>query len=361
MRTVFTLIIFFFSLISISQVDPVITGMLPALIDEASGLQCGSPDICWTFNDSEDGSRLYEISSGGLFSSQVIMQGASQMDYEDIARASDGRFFIGDFGNNNNDRDDLKIYITGDLDTSSSSSVSVETIEFTLADQSQFPPQDQNLNFDIEAMIHHEDSLYLFTRNRTEPYNGWTKFYKLPDSPGTYEAVLVDSIFGNLSSTFSSVTGADINPTTDRIALLTNGSLYILTGFEDGLDQADIDYNFFSFNSSFEGISFIDQCTVLLVEEGDPAMIYSINTCNIVSDLDEEADTGQFQIILRNRILTFLGIQGFPAIRILDSLGREVLSSQGSSELSLSTLTAGVYIVQVATSNSHSSMMFSLQ
>jgi hypothetical protein len=301
--------------------------------------------VCGTFNDSDDNSRLYRVSSSGGFLNQKTLQGVGQIDYEDIARAADGRYFIGDFGNNDNERTDLVIYITEDLEETSSSVITVQTIEFSLSDQSSFPPADENRNFDVEALLHFQDSLYLFTRNRTDPFSGWTKVYRLPDEQGNYQAVLIDSVFGNLSSDYSSITAADINPSQNRIALLTSGSLFILTDFENGMGGASISYNFFSFTRSFEGISFIDDCTALIIEEGVPAEIYSINTCEIVSSLQEYQENETISYVLKSRILSPNGLDAHEKLQILDSLGRVISTSKGNQAIDLSSFPVGLYIL----------------
>jgi hypothetical protein len=331
-----------------TQIDPQAINTLPALITEASGLQCGNPLSCWTFNDSDDGSRLFEISTTGAFLSQIILEDALHIDYEDIARSQDGRFFIGDFGNNQNDRTDLRIYITADLDTWPSTAIPTQTIDFTLEDQVEFPPSSSERNYDIESMVHHGDSLYLFTRNRTEPFDGWTKIYRLSDTPGAQSALLVDSLFGNLSPVYSSITGADINPSQQRIALLTSGALYILTDFEDGLGNAQLSFNFFAETRSYEGISFVDDCNILIVEEGDDAQIFSLNTCDILTHLAINSYAVTSIRVTDSELYIFTE-HLLEKVQILDALGRTVLSAEHLPPIDLSTLSNGVYTAIIET------------
>ncbi|NNC82302.1 MAG: hypothetical protein HKN79_01895 [Flavobacteriales bacterium] len=359
MRSAFLLLPLIFCIAITAQVEPIQIGTLPNLIDEASGLQCPNAIECWTLNDNNDGSRLFKVDQTGTFISQLILNNASQIDYEDIARGQDGRYFIGDFGNNQNDREDLTIYITEDLETVSGTTVDTESISFSFSDQSAFPPPDEEKNFDIEAMIQWNDSLYLFSRNRTNPYNGWTKIYSLPDQAGEHEALLIDSIFGNLSSTYNSVTGADINPSGQRIVLCTNGAIFLITDFDEGFSSASIQYNFFSTTRPYEGISFIDECSVLLVEEGNPGGIYSLNTCDILTHMPElEAE---IELQISNGMLRSSIERSFSRIEVIDISGRCVHRSSGRMEIPLNSLKNGIYLVRMFESGQSHVRVISVQ
>lgn len=335
-----------------SQIDPQLIGTLPGLINESSGLECTSEMSCWTFNDSDDNSRLFRVNSNGVFLSQVILEDADHVDYEDIARAEDGTYYIGDFGNNQNDRTDLRIYKTNDLDLAGGS-IATELIQFEYSDQTQFPPDADAKNYDVEAMIHMGDSLILFSRNRTSPYDGFTKIYALSDQVGTHVAEYRGSLFGNLSSTYNSVTAADISPDGAKIVLLTRGSVFILEDFSSGIQNAQVTYNFFSFSASFEGLSFIDDCTVLLSEEADgsDAGIYSLDICDLVDDL-AEYDNAQIQIKIEKGLLLLNSREPIQKVQILDGLGRLVGEFNGNNPISISHLSSGSYLVQAFSENS---------
>ena len=357
------LAIFIFSFCSVqAQVDPLLIGPLPFLIDEASGIECSHPDSCWTHNDNNDSERLYLISGSGAFLGQRTLQDASQIDYEDLALADDGRLFIGDFGNNANDRQDLSIYICSPS-SSSGSLLAAEKIEFNLEDQTDFPPTNSNLNFDIEAMIYQDGFIYLFTRNRTIPQNGVSKMYRLDDSSGIQTATLQGDFIGNSSPTYSSITAADISPDGTRLALLTSGSLFLFHNLESWpLISGDPIYNFFSFTRNFEGLSFIDNCTAYLVSESVPGIdgeLFSLNTCDIISDLPEpELSIG---LVYMDGLLTYKSSSANLSFALFDILGRTQLMKalQGRIELP-SNLAPGMYILQYSNGSSSSSFRFKI-
>jgi hypothetical protein len=328
-----------------AQQNPLFLGDLSVIITEASGLQYVHPDTCYTFNDSDDGARIYQLNQDGGFISQTILNNSDHIDYEDIAVAPDGRFFIGDFGNNDNDRQDLRIYIATGIGYQSS--VNTQVIDFELSDQIDFPPNVSMLNFDIEAMVFAFDSLYLFTRNRTSPFNGITKMYSLPAEPGVHVAQLRDSFFGNLSSNFSSITGADISTESGTLALLTKGSVFFFPNFTGTLDTGNLTYNFFSISEDFEGISFIDGCTLGLVTEGNPSQLYTLNSCEILTGLQASSAPDSYQVSISQGGIHIETDQVIISAQLLDGLGRVIRQQKDAKEIPIAQLPSGMYTLML--------------
>ena len=157
---------------------------------------------------------------------------ASNIDWEDMAKDASGNFYIGDFGNNTHNRQDLKIYIIPDPATILVDSVIPQVINYTYSDQFAFPPTDSLKNFDAEAMISYQDSLYIFSKDWSNPYSGYTKLYKLPSAPGTYVAELIDSFYTGPGPTIPySITSADISPDNSRLILLGYNKCWLFTNF----------------------------------------------------------------------------------------------------------------------------------
>ncbi len=165
-------------------------------------------------NDSGDGPYLYEVDTiTGAFSRKVVLENAVQTDWESICR-DETNIYIGDFGNNAGSRQDLRIYKL-EIDTylnATNDTVQAETIEFSYADQTSYEPNPWQTNFDAEAFLAVNDSLYLFSKNWG---NLWTKIYAIPNSAGNHTAFLRDSI--NVEGL---ITDATIIPDTDNIILL---------------------------------------------------------------------------------------------------------------------------------------------
>jgi hypothetical protein len=97
---------------------------------------------------------------------------------------------VGDFGNNDGSRRDLRIYKISKSDLIDTVVVP-EIIEFSYPDQTDFTPALYSTPFDCEAMISTGDTLQLFTKNWT---GGETRIYKVPAVQGNHMAVLADSL-----------------------------------------------------------------------------------------------------------------------------------------------------------------------
>ncbi|MCO6511296.1 MAG: hypothetical protein J5I65_10950 [Aridibacter famidurans] len=98
-----------------------------ALIDESSGLTASrcKPEVFWTHNDSGGGPYVYAFDLKGALLGIWKVEGAKNRDWEDIATAkeADGKcyLYIGDIGDNEQDRDSVIIYRIEEPDTSAGS------------------------------------------------------------------------------------------------------------------------------------------------------------------------------------------------------------------------------------------------
>ena len=82
---------------------------LPEKVKETSGLLFLDGKII-THNDSGNDANLYEIDSlSGTILRTISIANATNIDWEDLAE-NDTHLFIADIGNNNGNRQDLKIY-----------------------------------------------------------------------------------------------------------------------------------------------------------------------------------------------------------------------------------------------------------
>ena len=142
---------------------------------ETSGLQMAG-NFLWSFNDSGGEPAIYRLDTiTGFILQKVILQNATNLDWEDIA--FDGAsFYIGDFGNNlNGARTDLKIYKFPfraipdyvNYPVTTIAATQIEIINFTYSDQPQPPvtATSNNTKFDCEAMIADGGKIHLFTKN----------------------------------------------------------------------------------------------------------------------------------------------------------------------------------------------------
>lgn len=185
--------------------------VLPPDFVEVSGLYITAPDSIWWHNDGGDRPRLLLTDGRGRVRQRVAIPGIQNRDWEDMTADSRGFLYLGDFGNNLNRREDLRIYRyhprTRQLDS----------ILFNYPDQRSFPPPLPQWNFDAEGFLWFRDSLHIFSKNRVGAGNYYTKHYVLPTQPGKYTAILRDSLL--LPKRV--VTGAAVSPDGRQIALLS--------------------------------------------------------------------------------------------------------------------------------------------
>jgi hypothetical protein len=250
-------------------------------IKESSGL-IKLDNQLWTHNDSGDLAKLYKIDeNNGSILKVVTINNVTNIDWEDISY-DDTYVYIGDFGNNNGNRTDLRIYKILRNDLKSKISITAETINFTYSDQTKFDDK----NFDCEAMIVYQEKLYLFSKNWQ---NKKTRLYELETTTGTHTA--------NYKSTFdvkALVTGASINKELDILLLTTYSSTLNINiwSFSNYTDS-----NFFNGDSKkltlstpliaqLEGITFIDNYKAYLSSEAFYNSTFKVSLDNNLYELD---------------------------------------------------------------------------
>jgi hypothetical protein len=250
-----------------NTVTPEILTPLSVTVNESSGLICLDGKI-WTHNDSGGQPELYEISrSDGSILRTVVIQNATNIDWEDLAADSD-YVYIGDFGNNSGSRTDLKIYRVSRSALAVSNSVPAETISFSYSDQTSWDPHPNQTDFDCEGFIASRDSLYLFSKDWVDHK---TRMYQLYGQPGTHVALY--------QSTFDVqglITAAEMLPSG---VLVLQGYSTTLTPFT-WLFQQFTGTHFFQGTSEkliwtnkaqTEGISYADSNGVYVTSEKAPS------------------------------------------------------------------------------------------
>ena len=197
---------------------PTVITPLATSLNETSGLLLSGGTL-WTQLDSGNPHRLYQVDTiTGVVLREVELANAANADWEDIDTDGD-QVFVGDVGNNAGDRTDLRFYrfpLDSLLDPGVES-VLADTIRFAYADQVDFTSAPNATNFDCEAFVAVDDSLFLFTKNWID---GRTLLYALSATPGDHLAERRDTL-----DTQGLVTGASRDPLTGAIALVgyTNG------------------------------------------------------------------------------------------------------------------------------------------
>ena len=85
---------------------------LPNTIKESSGMVCFNNSI-WTHNDSGDDPAIYQLDfDNQSLTKRIILAGGQNTDWEELTHDEE-YLYIGDFGNNVGNRQDLIIYFLG--------------------------------------------------------------------------------------------------------------------------------------------------------------------------------------------------------------------------------------------------------
>ncbi|MBF2707818.1 T9SS C-terminal target domain-containing protein [Flavobacterium soyangense] len=156
---------------------------------ETSGLIAFN-DLFWTHNDDHD-TTIYGLDSKGKIQTKIKLEKVKNTDWEEISQDS-SYIYIGDFGNNyKGNRTDLHI-LRIEKNSFLLHQPVIDTISFSYSNQTDFSVQKQNTtNFDCEAFIISQDSIYLFTK---QWHQEKTSVYMLSKTPGNHIAILKETI-----------------------------------------------------------------------------------------------------------------------------------------------------------------------
>ncbi|MEW7279763.1 hypothetical protein ABW636_14310 [Aquimarina sp. 2201CG1-2-11] len=233
-------------------------------LGELSGITILSDSLLYGINDSGNKNEIFILDQKGNILDKKRIPNSKNIDWEDITYDAHNNLYVGDFGNNKNVRKDLAIYkISGLFD----SELNVSKITFYFEDQKKFPPKKKRLRFDVEAMIHLKGYLYLFTKNRIKNDDILTNLYKVPSTSGNHAAQFIGSFKINHDAT-DFITGATINQTKDKIALLAHSKIWLLSDFnKDPFFDGTITVIDLKHSSQKEGICFKNDSTLLIVDE----------------------------------------------------------------------------------------------
>ena len=222
----------------------------------------------WTINDSGGEPEIYKIDkTTGTVIQKVIILNGSNRDWEDITQ-DDDFIYVGDFGNNDGNRSDLKIYKIAKSEITAKKNVELNAkiIGLSYNDQKSFSESKHHHNFDCESIISFGDSLIIFSKNWAD---GKTRMYKIPKIPGQYQLDPLDTLDAD-----GLVTGADYNKDTKKLVLIGYKDrlpfIYYFSNFNGRKFESDQVYRF-NLNkmkdSQTEGIAWLNDETIIFSTE----------------------------------------------------------------------------------------------
>lgn len=250
MNKVFIILIsVFLSIVGFAQEK--IAQLPPELYESSSLIKYENSFL--SINDSDNEPIIFVFDKKGKITHTCFIKNIINWDWEALAYDGEEFLYIGNIGNNTNSRKDLIVYKVKmneilEKDTIDNAII----ISFSYPEQKLFPPEKDQFYYDAEALIVRNDSLLIFTKNRTKPYDGISKVYRLPTSGGQHEAQLISEIHLEPSSWLeTSITDATLFE--NKYYFLTYSKIYIFT-YEDGEWKKEKEYQHDSVSQK-EGIA----------------------------------------------------------------------------------------------------------
>ena len=238
-------------------------------LKEISGIEFDKHKRLWAINDGGNEPKLYRLNQDGSIAKEILVENAKNIDWEDMTQNKFGHFFLGDFGNNKNDRRWLTIYkIENPIDIKGDTT-QAEIIKFTYPDLDGSPVEPDKRNYDLEAFVALGRHLYLFTKNRTEPFDGITNVYKVGDHAANFDAELGDSF--KTCTTLEKlcwITSAALSPDRKKLVLLDSTSLWLFENFKgDKFFSGDVSKIDLGIVTQKEAVTFFDDNTIVFTDE----------------------------------------------------------------------------------------------
>lgn len=240
---------------------------LPKPLKEISGMELIGNKL-YAVADSGNENVIFLIDNEGKIQKEIEILDAENIDWEDLASDSIGNIYIGDFGNNDNERRDLCIYKISKDSLDKNKTKAAAKISFNYTEQKEFPPKKSQLLYDVEAFIAYKNHFYLFTKNRSKNFDGTTLLYRVPMTPGNHNATLLGSFKTDTDYNNNAITGAAISPNQQKITILSHSKIWIFENFkgDDFLHgkTSELSLNHYS---QKEAITFKSNSTVWIADE----------------------------------------------------------------------------------------------
>lgn len=241
---------------------------LPKMIKEASAAEISSaaPDLVWTIEDQKNDNILFGFTKNGELKKEIRINNVKNNDWEDLTSDEKGNIYIGDFGNNDNERQNLAIYKINASDLAKDQADASEIVEFYYPEQTEFPAKKKDRIYDSESFFIFNNQFYLFTKNRSSKFDGTTVLYRVDNKPGArLPAKKISSFVTCDNFNHCAVTSAAISPDKTKVAILTSDKVWIFTDFKGD--------DFFSGKSQMIELEHFTQKEGLTFESNDSLLI----------------------------------------------------------------------------------------
>ncbi len=243
---------------------------LPKKLKEVSGIiYSQKTNVLWTLEDSGNANAIYGLNAeNGSLEKTITIENTQNIDWEDITKDSEGNLYIGDFGNNDNDRQDLCIYKIDKNTLDKENTTPAYKISFAYPEQKEFPPKKRALFYDVEGFFEFQNSFYLFTKNRSKGFDGTAFLYKVPNAAGSQQAILVGEFKTCTNYNHCAITSASISPDASKVVILCHDKVFLFENFkgDNYLKGTQTELNLDHFSQK-EAICFKDNDLLIIADE----------------------------------------------------------------------------------------------
>jgi hypothetical protein len=241
----------------------------PKKLKEVSGIiYAPNTDLLWTLEDSGNENKIYGLNPNGAIEKTITIDNTPNIDWEDITKDKEGNLYIGDFGNNDNTRKDLCIYKIDKKSLENKNTIPAYKVAFAYPEQKDFPPKKRALFYDVEGFFEFKNSFYLFTKNRSKGFDGTTLLYKIPNTAGFHQAILLGKFQTCDDYNHCAITSVTISPDESKIVILSHSKIWLFEHFQgdDFLKGTKTELNLQHYSQK-EAICFKDNNTLLIADE----------------------------------------------------------------------------------------------
>ncbi len=136
---------------------------LGASLSDISGMTL-SKDVVYAINDAGDAPVIYALNPENFaIQKKITVKNAMNYDWEELTQ-DEYYLYIGDFGNNSGNRQNLCIYKIP-KNQLHQKQVEAEIIRFKYENQTEETYRYERHNFDAEAMVVYQGKIFIFTKN----------------------------------------------------------------------------------------------------------------------------------------------------------------------------------------------------
>lgn len=242
---------------------------LPKALKEISGIAF-SDNLIYTIEDRGNPNHVVVLDTLGKITRKITIKNIENTDWEDVTFDTKGNLYIGDFGNNDNDRKDLAIYKISKSDLQKGETNITSKISFYYPEQTQFPPKKKELMYDVEAFFEYNNHFYLFTKNRSRGFDGTSYVYKIPNLEGHHKAQLIKTITTCSDYHNCVITSAAISPDSSKFVLLSHSKIWLFQNYsQDDITSGEMTALDLQHYSQKEAVCFKTNDELLIADERD--------------------------------------------------------------------------------------------